>query len=170
MAGRLLRGLNGAVNFGYQFRVPHGGLNQDTFHGVSASGATSYDINRKVSLSGQVSKDFSTTATDSSVDTVAASLAGKYAFNRRLGFTLGTGWGRSRFLGDAGRVILELGPPTLFGKNRQDDFFHWEATVNYDRSDRFKISFSYNWFKNWSTTPYADFVRGTWSVDLNSRL
>ncbi len=170
MAGRLIRGLNGSINFGYQFRVPAGNSHQPTYQGLSANGATTYDINRKLSVSGQVSKDFSTTATDSSVDTVAGSLVAKYAYNRRWGFSAGTGWGRSRFLGQAGRVILELGPPLVLGKNRQDDFFHWDTSLNYARNERFKISFGYSWFKNWSTTAYADFVRATWNVNLNSRL
>jgi len=83
---------------------------------------------------------------------------------------LGSGWGQSRFLGPGGRMILQLGPPTLFGPNRQDDFFHWDASLNYARSERFKVSFTYGWFKNWSTASYADFIRSSWNVNLNSRL
>jgi hypothetical protein len=170
MSGRLIRGLRGAVTVGYQIRVPHGPLNQPVFHGVSASGSTSYAINRKVSLSGAISKDFSTTATDSSVDTTAANLDLQYAYSSRWGVMLGSGWGQSRFLGPGGRMILQVGPPTLFGPNRQDDFFHWDASLNYARSERFKVSFTYGWFKNWSTASYADFVRSSWNVNLNSRL
>ena len=169
MSGRLIRGLKGAVNLGYQFRVPsHPGL--PVFQGVSASGSTTYAINRKMSLSGQVSKDFTTTATDSSVDTVAANLDGQYAYSAKWGLTSGVGWGRSRFLGQTGRVILQVGPPVVLGANRQDDFFHWDVALNYARSERIKLSFSYSWFKNWSTTSYADFVRSSWNINLNSRL
>lgn len=169
MSGRLIRGLNGSVNFGYQFRVPsRAGL--PTFHGLSATGATSYAINRKITLSGQVSKDFSTTATDSSVDTLATDLDAKYAYSSKWSLSGSTGWGRSQFLGDAGRVVLELGPPLVLGKNRQDDFFHWDASLNYARSERFNVTFSYSWFKNWSTSTYADFVRASWNLNLNSKL
>ncbi len=168
-SGRLIRGLNGSVNFGYQFRVPSR-AGQPAFQGVSATGATTYALNRKMSLSGQISKDFSTTATDSSVDTVSANLDGKYAYSSKWSVTSGVGWGRSRFLGQAGRVILAVGPPLVLGANRQDDFFHADASLNYARSERVKLSFTYSWFKNWSTTSYADFVRSSWNLNLNSRL
>jgi hypothetical protein len=42
--------------------------------------------------------------------------------------------------------------------------------VNYSRNEHFKVSFSYGWFRNWSTVPYADFVRASWNLKLNSRL
>lgn len=170
MSGRLIRGLNGSVNVGYQFRVPHGGVNHTRASGLSASGATSYAINRKLSLSGQISKDFTTTATDASVDTTAADLGSSYAFNSQWGLGAGTGWGESKFLGQGGRVILAVGPPEVFGPNRQDTFAHWDASVNYSRNEHFKVSFSYGWFRNWSTVPYADFVRASWNLKLNSRL
>ena len=168
--GRIIRGLNGSVNVGYQFRVPNGRTGGKTFSGVSASGSTSYSINRKISLSGSISKDFSTTSTDSSVDSTAADLTAQYAYSSRWALSGGAGWGASKFLGQNGRVVIAVGPPAIFGANRRDDFFHWDAGINYTRSERMKIGFNYSWFKNWSTTPFADFVRSSWSLNLNSRL
>ena len=170
MSGRLIRGLSGAVNIGYQFRMPHGGVNQTRSSGLSASGATTYAINRKISLTGQISKDFTTTATDASVDTMAADLSSSYAFNSHWSLGAGTGWGESKFLGQGGRVIVAVGPPEVLGPNRQDTFAHWEASVNYAHNEHFKVTFSYGWFRNWSTVPYADFVRASWNVKLNSQL
>jgi hypothetical protein len=169
MSGRIIRGLNGSVNVGYQFRVPSR-AGQPTFQGVSASAATSYAFNRKFTATGQVSKDFSTTATDASVDTTAADLNLKYAHNSHWSLGLGTGWGESRFLGEGGRIVISAGPPEILGPNRTDTFVHWDAGINYSRNEHFKLSFNYSWFRNWSTTPFADFIRASWNINLNSRL
>jgi hypothetical protein len=101
------------------------------------------------------------------VDTTAADLNGKYAYNSHWSLNTGAGWGRSRFLGQGGRVVLALGPPAVLGPNRQDDFVHWDAGLNYSRS-HFSVSLTYGWFKNWSTVPFADFVRGTWNLNVKT--
>ena len=170
MTGRIIRGLNGSVNVGYQFRVPDASTGGETFHGLSANGAVSYALNRKASLGAQISKDFSTTSTDSSVDSTAADLTLKYAYSSRWSFNGGLGGGDSRFLGTGGRVIISVGPPPILGPNRRDTFYHWDAGVSYARSEHMKLSFTYSWFKNWSTTPFADFVRASWNLNLNSQL
>jgi hypothetical protein len=170
MTGRIIRGLNGSVRVGYQFRIPNATPGSQKSSGLSASGSTSYAINRKVSLSSQISKDFSTTSTDASVDSTAADLTAQYAYSSKWSLTAGLGGGDSRFLGQNGRVILSLGPPEVFGPNRHDTFFHWEAGIGYARSEHMKLSFNYSWFKNWSTTAFADFVRASWNLNLNSRL
>jgi hypothetical protein len=170
MSGRIIRGLNGSINVGYQFRVPHSATNKETFHGVSASAATQYALNRKMSLTGQVSKDFSTTSTDASVDTGAADLGFKYAYSSKWSLLTGVGVGDSRFLGAGGRILLALGPPPEFGPQRHDTFMHADATLSYARTERFKVSFTYGWFKNWSTIPFADFVRSSWNLRFDSRL
>lgn len=127
MTGRIIRGLNGSVRVGYQFRVPTAG--GKTFSGVSANGSTTYAINRKINLTGQISKDFSTTSTDSSVDSTAADLTTQYAYNSHWALNGGAGWGASKFLGQNGRVVVSVGPPAVFGPNRRDDFFHWDAGI-----------------------------------------
>ncbi len=170
MSGKLIRGLNGQVSFGYQFRVPSNRAIQPVFKGFSASGATAYNLNRKTSISAQISKDFSTTSADASVDTMAANLVAQYAYSSHWGVSAGTGWGRSSFLGQGGRMVLDPGPPPVLGANRQDDFMNWDASLNYSRNEHFKVSFTYSWFKNVSTLAYADFVRASWNINLNSRL
>jgi len=169
MSGRIIRGLNGSVRIGYQFRVPSGSSTA-TFSGLSANGSTTYALNRKVNLTAQISKDFSTTATDSSVDTTAADLSLQYARNSHWSLTGSIGGGDSRFLGQSGRVVISAGPPPVFGASRRDDFFHWDAGISYARSEHLKLAFTYGWFRNWSTTPFADFVRSSWNLNLNSRL
>ena len=170
MTGKIIRGLNGSVNVGYQFRVPNSATNHQTSSGLSASAATQYALNRKMSLTGQLSKDFSTTSTDTSVDTGAADLGFKYAYSSKWSLLTGVGVGDSRFLGPNGRIVIALGPPPIYGPQRHDTFLHYDASLSYARSERFKVSISYGWFRNWSTLAFADFVRASWNLHFDSRL
>ncbi len=170
MNGRIIRGLNGSVSIGYQFRVPHGAGNQPVFSGLSATGSTTYSLNRKTNLTGLISKDFSTTATDSSVDTTAADLDAQYAYTSHWSVTTGVGYGDSHFLGQGGRVVISVGPPPVFGAQRHDTFVHADAGLAWSHNEHLKISVTYSWFKNWSTTEFADFDRSSWNIHLDSRL
>lgn len=169
--GRLLRGVSGSLRVGYQTRIPDGPLvgNNGNFDSWSASASTSYAINKKLNLSGSLSKDFSTTAADSSVDVLAASLDAQYAFNSRWSMMHGIGWGHSQFLGDAGRIVIATSPALLLGPQREDTYLSWNSSINYSLNEHLKVSASYSWFHNWSTLEYADFVRSSWTLNLSSR-
>lgn len=168
LSGKLIFGLNGMLRAGLQSRTPQGAAAKEgSFHSWSGSGAVTYPITRKLSVSGTVAKDFSTTATDSSVDSLTASLDGQYAYNRKWSLGASAGWGDSYFLGEKGRVILAASPLVL-GPNRHEQFANWSATLKYARSQHFNLSFAYSWFQNWSTTSFADFIRTTWSLSLSS--
>ena len=145
-------------------------LSFSSFIAPPADAGGTADQSGKVDQPLQASKDFSTTTTDASVDTTAADLDANYAYSSRWALTIGTGVGDSRFLGQGGRVVISAGPPLVLGANRRDDFFHWDAGVSYARSEHLKLSFNYSWFRNWSTTSFADFVRSSWNLNLNSRL
>ena len=168
--GRIIRGINGSVNLGYQLRVPSGVDNKEPrFSAVTASAATSYAVTRKISLSAQASKDFSTTATGASVDTTSANLTAEYAYNSHWSFSASTGGSDSRFLGESGRVVISSGPPILYGPSRHDNSANWNASLLYSRSEHLKISFGYGWSENWSTIAFADFIRTNWNLNLSSR-
>lgn len=171
LTGRLIQGINGAFHAGYQVRIPSGAGNTDpTFHSWTAGGSASYAINRKTNLTAQVSKDFSTTATDASVDTTSASLSAQYAYNSHLSFNLSGGGGDSRFLGQNGRIVRSVGPPLDLGPNRHDTYANWDATVSYSVNDHLKANLGYGWFHNWSNVSYANFTRTTsWNVNYSSR-
>lgn len=177
MNGRIIRGVNGTVRVGYQTRtlrprsVDGGG-----YSGLTASASTSYAVNRKLSFSGSLSKDFTTTATDTSVDTTAASLDGTYARNVHWTYFAGLGWGDTRFLGEKGRVVLSPGNPTAtppvpatLGRNRHDNYATWSAGAGYSLNEHFRATFTYAWFKNWSTLAFSDFERTSWTLSLTSR-
>jgi hypothetical protein len=169
VSGRVIRGINGSVRVGYQVRTPHGSKGDDAeYHGVSASAATSYAVNRKITISGQLAKDFSTTATDTSVDSTTAGIDVPYVYSNHWNFSAGAGWGDSRFLGEKGRIIVAAGPPAILGPNRHDNFANWSTSAGYSLNEHFKASFTYAWFKNWSTVPFADFVRSSWTLNFSS--
>ncbi len=53
--------------------------------------------------------------------------------------------------------------------NRHDNYANWNMSLAYSLNEHFKATLTYAWFKNWSTVPFADFVRNSWSLGLTSR-
>ncbi len=170
VSGRIIKGINGSLRVGYQTRTPRGSTGDDgRYKGLTASASTTYAVNRKISINGQVSRDFSTTATDTSVETTTASIETGYVYSNHWTISGGAGWGDSRFLGEKGRVLIALGPPPLLGRNRHDNYANWNTSLSYSLNEHFKATLTYAWFKNWSTVDFADFVRNSWSLNLSSR-
>ena len=169
VSGRIIRGVNGSIRVGYQVRTPHGPGESPEYSAWTASASSRYDINKRLSVSGSVSKDFSTTATDTSVDSTNASLDATWVKNTHWSVSAGVSAGDSRFLGEKGRVVVTAGPPAVLGANRHDTFFSWNAGLNYSMNEHFKANLTYSWFENWSTLHFADFVRNNWSAGVSSR-
>ncbi len=175
LSGKLIRGLKGSVRVGYQTRGASGGIvagearPRTKFDSWTASSSSSYSFTRKLSLSGSLAKDFSTTATDSYVDTTNASLQLQYAYNSHWNAGVGADFGDSKFLGEGGRIVLNPGPPPLLGAARHDNYLSWNASVGYSMYEHLKASLSYSWFQNWSSIAFADFVRSSWSFSASTR-
>jgi hypothetical protein len=168
--GRIIRGINGGLRVGYQVRTPHGGIGDSPqYRSWTVSSSSAYAVNRKINFSGGLSRDFSTTATDASVENTTATLDATYAYSTHWNFSAGAAFGDSKFLGEKGRIILALGPPALLGPNRHDNYATWNVGVNYSLNEHFKASLNYTWFKNWSTVAFADFDRSNWSASFSSR-
>jgi hypothetical protein len=170
VSGKLIRGVKGDLRIGYQTRTPSGLANeQRRFDSWTASGSATYAINKRLNLSGTIAKDFATTATDAYVDTTTVSAEAQYAYSSHLSASLGGAFGDTRFLGQGGRMLVDFGPPPVYGAQRHDDYVSWNATLNYSLNDHFKASLSYAWFKNWSSLGYADFTRSSWTLTLSTR-
>jgi len=172
MNGKLIRGINGSLTAGYQFRIPHGftadGKPQQPFSSWTAAGSATYALGKRGSLTGSLSKDFSTTAVDATVDNTTASLDLSYAYSSHWSASLTGSGGDTRFLGDSGRVDFGVRiPPT--GNQRHDDFLSASAGVNYSMNEHLKVGANYTWFKNWSNLSVAEFIRTAYSVTVNSR-
>ncbi|HUR56535.1 MAG TPA: outer membrane beta-barrel protein [Opitutaceae bacterium] len=170
LSGRLIRGVTGSLRAGYQTRIPEGGRSTEAkYSSWTASAASSYAFSRKLNFSGNLSKDFSTTANDSSVDVISAGVDAQYAYSPRWTLTASAGFSDSRYIGDSGRVPISIGTTTVLGPNRHDNYANWGASVAFSLNDHFKIAANYTWFENWSTLPLADFVRTAWTLNVSSR-
>lgn len=175
VAGRLIASLKGSLRAGYQTRTSHIGATplvaarSASFHGWTTAVSTTHAFTRKISLSAELAKDFSTSASDASVDALSGSLSLSYAHNSRWSLSGGATFGRSRFLGDAGRIVIAVGPPVVLGASREDIYLGLNAGLNYSLNEHFSSSFSYAWFRNWSTLSIADFDRGSWTLGATSR-
>jgi hypothetical protein len=172
--GKLIRGINGNLKGGYQVRIPHGpipvgGTALPKFSSWTASGSATYAINKRSNLTGTISKDFSVTANEQSVDTTTAAIDYQFAYNSHWSFNASVSGGDSRFLGDSGRVVVSLGPPPVLGPARHDDFLTASASINYSLNEHLKVAASYVWFKNWSNSSFAEFVRTGYNLNLSSR-
>lgn len=170
LSGKLVRGITGNLRVGYQKRYTQSSVTGDqSFDSWTASGSSSYSFNKKTSLGISISKDFSVTATDASVDTTAVDLSLQYAYNSHWGFMAGTSYGDTKFLGEGGRIVIDAGPPIVRGRQRHDDYISASASLNYSMNEHFKANLTYAWFKNWSTLSFADFVRSSWTLTLSTR-
>ncbi len=155
VSGRILPKLNGTLRLGYQFRDASGPGAEDD-EGYTAAGSATWNINRRASLTAQLFKDFSTTSTNLSIDSLGLSLDGRYMFNAHYAVGAGVGVGQNEFLGAA-------------GQGRDDIYASANASATYTHSERFRLTIAYGLYENWSTLAVSDFRRHTVSLSVNSR-
>lgn len=154
VTGKILAKLKGTVRAGYQIRQD--GDTGKNYGSTTASASATWTVNKRFTLTGTLNKDFSTTATDSSVDTTSFNLDAQYALRNHWSLYSGIGVGYSDFLNgsDAGRT---------------DHYFTWSAGVNYSLNEHFKASLTYSYFQNWSTREASNFDRNSITLNLSSR-
>jgi hypothetical protein len=155
LSGRLIYRLKGSISAGYSHRIPLG-TTDHPYNSWTANASTSWDFTKRFILRGELSKDFSTTASNLSADTLATRLRAAYTMNSKVVCSTGTGWADSHFLGQAGGA-------------RHDNNWNWDADVKYILSDHMSVSLIYRFLQNWSTLPLADFVRHDVSLSLTAR-
>ncbi len=151
--GVLFGKLNGSVRLGYQVRDVNGGGSFGDFNGVAA---LNWVVTRKFTLSGQFSRDYTTIATGSSVDTTTVGLRANYVFTRKFDVDGGVSYGRNNFL-----------QGTL--QHRQDEFYAWDVSARYKFNEHLRLAASYNYLHNYSTISLSDFERHGFSLDIASR-
>ncbi|HEX2852532.1 MAG TPA: TonB-dependent receptor [Opitutaceae bacterium] len=161
LKGRIVRGYNGSVRFGYQTRILDD-TGDTSFDSWTGSGSVTHAFGKRFSLTGDLAKDFSTTSTNVSIDTLRTSLDGQYTFNARWNAHGGIGYSRTRFLGAAGIILPG-------GRQREDSTFFANVGVGYNPNEHLKVSLNYTWAENWSTLQYSDFIRRGWSLTVSSR-
>jgi hypothetical protein len=164
LSGKILPKLNGAVNAGYQIRNSRDSLHDPSMHGILESQYTSWtssisltwSLSKRFSVNGQLSKDFNTTSTNFTTDTLMTSLDAQYTFSAKFSASAGVTFSKNRFLG-----------PSSDG--RIDTFFSSHFGLNYSLNDHFKASLTESFSTNWSTNSYADFSRNSTTLSLSSR-
>lgn len=153
--GGLFSKLNGTVRIGYQLRDASGAT-QENFSQLNAMAGVGWPVTRKLTLNGQLSRDFNTIATGSSVDSTAGNLQVSYAITRKLELHASAGYGRNTFLGRT-------------QPGRTDNFFSFDLGAQYTMNEHLQIGAGYTYFRNWSTLSFSDFDRQGFSVDVSSR-
>ncbi len=159
--GKVYGPFNGSIQGGYQVRKTGGGPDAGDYSDFTASGAVTWNLSRRMTLTGDLSRDFSTTANAQSIDSTSIGLTLKDSFTKKSSATLeGTG-GQSRFLGSEGLVAPG-------GTRRVDNFVSANAAYFYIVNEHLKVSINYVYFRNWSTLAYAEFPRHQVNLTLSS--
>ncbi len=154
ISGKIFSKLKGNVRAGYQIRQE--GATGETFGSTTASASVSWAVNKRLTFTGTLNKDFSTTGNESSVDNLTFNLDAQYVLRNRWSLYGGAGCGLSDFVnGEA--------------TGRSDFFVTGSLGLGYDFSDRFKASLTYSYFKNWSNRSSSEFVRNTITLSVSSR-
>ena len=159
--GRVYGPFNGSLQAGYQVRSTNGGSSAGSYSDLTASGSMSWNMNRRMSLIANLSRDFSTTAQAQSIESTSLGLGFRDSFTAKASATLNGSAGQSRFLGAGGLVAPD-------GPRRTDDFVNVGASYFYTLNEHLKISINFVYFKNWSTLAYAEFPRSQVNLSLIS--
>jgi hypothetical protein len=159
--GRVYGPFNGSIQAGYQLRQTSGSADAGDYSDFTASGSLIWNMNRRMSMTADLSRDFSTTAEAQSIDSTSLGLAFKDSLTARASATLQAAAGQNRFLG------LE-GLETPDGSRRVDTFVSCSASYFYTLNEHLKASINCVYFRNWSTLAYAEFPRSQVNLTLSS--
>jgi hypothetical protein len=154
VSGKILSKLKGNARIGYQIREE--GASGQTFGSTTATVSATWGVSKRLTITGTVGKDFSTTATESSVDNLTFNLDAQYAIRNHWSIYSGFGSGYSDFLNgtDAGR---------------SDYYMTGSAGISYTLNEHFRASLTYSYFQNWSNQSTSSFNRNTITLSLSSR-
>ena len=157
VSGKVIGPFNGSIEVGYGTRTAYNTPGPDNYNDVYANGSMTWNINRRMTLTANLSRDFSTTAQALSVEATSAGLTFQDSLTAKASVTLGGAVGENAFLGSGGNTAPD-------GARRVDQFTSLSAQYFYTLNQHLKISISYTYYRNWSTVAYADFPRS--QVDL----
>jgi hypothetical protein len=155
--GGILPKLSGSIRAGYQWRNESGNTGGH-YGSLTTSLSLSWPMTTRVTFNGAASKDFTTVATDVSVDTTAFSLSASLKPTFRLKFVLNTGVGYaiSNFLGAR-------------GDGREDRALSFNAGITFTLTSKLSASISYAYTDNHSNIAFSNFARHTATFNLSAR-
>lgn len=153
-AGSILPKLSGTINVGVQRRDNDStAAGREHFTSFTSGTTLRWMYSRRFSLNGDLSANFSTAATDVSVDRTTAglhatgSLSSKFVANAGVAYTI------SDFLGKA-------------GAGRRDDMLQFDASIALALTTHFRASLAYAYMINDSNLDAAAFERHSLSLSL----
>jgi hypothetical protein len=163
VSGKVVGPFNGSLQAGYGTRSPTGAVGPYSVssHNWSASGTMSWNLSRRMALSADVSRQFSTTAEALSVEATTAGLTFQDSLTAKASLTLDFSVGENEFLG----AEADQAPG---GKQRVDTFAMLSASYFYTLNKHLKAYVTYTYYRNWSTLPYAEFPREQIDAGLSS--
>jgi hypothetical protein len=162
VSGKVYGPFNGSLQAGYETRTMHGGPdNGEDFGDLTVSGAATWNMNRRMTLTANMSRDYSTTATAQSIESTSAGLIFQDSFTSKASTILSGEVGENKFLGEDGLV-----EPS--GVRRIDNFYDVSAAYFYTINQHIKFSVSYSYYRSYSTLAYAEFPREQIDLGLTS--
>jgi hypothetical protein len=154
--GAILPKLSGSIRAGYQWRNETG-TGGGNFGSFTTNLSLSWPVTKQITLHGQTSEDFMTSATDVSIDATGFTLTATFKPNTRLKFTLET---------SAGYVINRfLGPR---GAGRDDRATNFSVDVSIPIKTHLAVALSYGYTDNHSNVAFAQFVQHTAALKLSA--
>ncbi|HEY0967161.1 MAG TPA: outer membrane beta-barrel protein [Opitutaceae bacterium] len=160
ITGKIFPKISGSVRAGYQFRTTKeipGTVEQADHSSWTLSASTTWTVSQRLSVTSQLSKDFSVTSTDVSVDAFSASLNLQLALSGKMTIFGGIDYTSSDYLGEV-------------GGNRHDTMLGFSGGIGRTIGSRIKANVSYSYSQNWSTVELSDFERQSVSLNLSTRL
>lgn len=155
--GKIFPKINGSARVGFQRRgIQRRGQPNDSHNSVTANVAATWTLTNRFNVVGSLSRDFTTLATDTSVNTTSAALTSQFAFNAKTTAYAGISYSHSTFLDTR-------------SAGRQDDSVSFDIGASYALTAHFKLSAGYVYFVNWSTLAISDYDRHTFSLNVSSR-
>jgi hypothetical protein len=162
VSGKVYGPFNGSLQVGYQERATHGGPDAgDVFNDVYANGSATWNMNRRMTLTANLSRDYSTTATAQSIESTNGGLTFQDSITAKASTTLSGSVGENEFLGAEGLVAPDDG-------RRIDRFLDLSASYFYTVNQHLKLSVTYGYYRSWSTLGFAEFSRDQLDFTLSS--
>jgi hypothetical protein len=116
-----------------------------------------WNMSKQTKVSLNLSKDFTTTSTNVTVDASNISMNIQRSINSKINAYVGGAYGINRFLG-------------INGGGRKDEFVSFDTGVNYAvLSELLRLSAGYSYMHNWSNFTFSSFERNSITVSASSR-
>ena len=151
--GKILPKLTGSIRLGYQLRED--AATGDIYGSTNGEVSLTWSATKRISVGLSLTKDFSTTATDSSLDSTHLTLNTQYALARQWSLSASVGGGESTFFSGS-------------DDGRNDRFFTATTGATFNINEHFTTSLTYSYFQNWSNQANSTFDRHSVTLNLST--